>query len=735
MIRWQLLVLTLALGACQAQGDTFDKPEPKIPTEPIDPGTDPTVRPDGYDELLLKLAESKDWTPEDFLGAYTPQFAADLSYDPTQAQYLDLVAGSSLALDSDETARLSTDGFVITDDQFPSFVYGYHTIYMEDLPVYVSADAILYAVHRSYDAILVDIEQQALIGSLRTVLEQARIALNQGEAAGFSADVETDLDLHLAVALSLLDGSVAPPIAGADAVDIQSFIDRAIAAKGSERVMLYGSERLLDFSQFEPRGHYTLNEELERYFRAVMWLGRIDFRFLEPNDENKLVFSRRQFYLTVALNQLVTGEARDNYDLIDRTIGAFVGEPDGLHLGEVDALLTALGLADARDAADLSDEDIAATIQKYQFGAQRISSHFMINGIAGTTKPLSHSFAALPQRYVLDSHVFSNVVYDRVQSGNVYRMMPDPLDVAFAALGNDQAGVLLADQLSEYDYQHDLNAMRILADSHDEAFWGANLYNLWLSAIRGMSPNDDLADLAASGLPAVAATEPWGRRVINAQLASWAELRHDTILYTKQSYTGGAACEYPDAYVEPYPAVFDALAAFAQKGITIANDLDHENAAAYFERLEAAVSRLGDMAAKQRSGEPHDADDVAWINQAVMIEPNCDGTLLGAQGWYADLYYSGQEMDFDPTIADVHTQPTDESGNVVGKVLHVGTGMPNAMVVTVETCEGPRAYVGLVSSYHEEVTQNFERMTDEQWAPEVMSGAVTRPAWVSPLGL
>ena len=33
----------------------------------------------------------------------------------------------------------------------------------------------------------------------------------------------------------------------------------------------------------------------------------------------------------------------------------------------------------------------------------------------------------------------------------------------------------------------------------------------------------------AETLPQIAKTEAWGRRLLNTQLASWAELRHDTI--------------------------------------------------------------------------------------------------------------------------------------------------------------------------------------------------------------
>ena len=33
-------------------------------------------------------------------------------------------------------------------------------------------------------------------------------------------------------------------------------------------------------------------------------------------------------------------------------------------------------------------------------------------------------------------------------------------------------------------------------------------------------------------------------------------LRHDTVLYAKQSYSAGSKCFSPEGYVEPYPEVY-----------------------------------------------------------------------------------------------------------------------------------------------------------------------------------
>ena len=70
---------------------------------------------------------------------------------------------------------------------------------------------------------------------------------------------------------------------------------------------------------------------------------------------------------------------------------------------------------------------------------------------------------------------------------------------------------------------------------------------------------------------------------------------------------------------------------------------------------------------------------------------------------------------WSPTIADVHTEPVDETGSPVGHVLHVGTGYARLMVVTANTCEGPKAYAGLASSHFEEVTENLQRLDDPAW--------------------
>jgi hypothetical protein len=81
----------------------------------------------------------------------------------------------------------------------------------------------------------------------------------------------------------------------------------------------------------------------------------------------------------------------------------------------------------------------------------------------------------------------------------------------------------------------------------------------------------------------------------------------------------------------------------------------------------------------------------------------------------------------DPTIADVHTDPAD------AQVLHAATGLPRLLYVTVDGCNGPRAYAGVVSSYFEVVTENLQRLSDMEWSAQLMATPPADVDWIAGL--
>lgn len=679
--------------------------------------------------LLQSLGEAAAMDGATLQATYPSPAVVNPTYDATAATGMELIQASSLALNEAELSALTKHGLVISKrKQFPSFAYGYKTLYLEDLPLYVSADSILEAVHRTFDSLLKQNEELVLISELDQMLVGMR---NRLASSTLDAAVKKDADLYLSLALSLLKGQLQGPVASADAGEISALFELATRAEKHKAVTLFGVQRDEDFSQFEPRGHYADSDALKRYFKAMMWLGRVDLRIIETQGDGTQTFYRRQFDAAVALRELLGQSEFKLWQHIDDTIGAYVGEHDSMTPKSLDGLMTALNVATLADAASLSDQQIIDEIARGGWGAQRIASRIIIKSVPGPTLPLDRSFLLFGQRYTVDSHTFVNVTFDRVQG----RMMPEPLDAAFAALGNNAALPLLSDEFGNASYVAGLAKTRALVDAHEPAYWEGSLYTRWLGALRSLSPQDN------SALPSIAKTPAWQTRMLSTQLASWAELRHDTILYVKQSYTAGAVCEFPDAYVDPYPEFYAKLGGLAEAVGSAAQGLPDSAATlktsvqAWVANFKAVTANLQKMAEDQLTGTPHSAELMAFINDAVKWDEQalCGGvTRSNLAGWYLKLYlneYAG--LDYDPVVADVHTQPTDAVGNDVGRILHVGTGMPRLMVVTAETCQGPRAYAGLAFSYGELITEDWERLNDTEWEATIAKSPFPDATWMS----
>jgi hypothetical protein len=199
-------------------------------------------------------------------------------------------------------------------------------------------------------------------------------------------------------------------------------------------------------------------------------------------------------------------------------------------------------------------------------------------------------------------------------------------------------------------------------------------------------------------------------------------------------------CDFPDANVDPYPEFFHALGRFAELGQRALGTLElgpdsevGERVRRYFETLAQVMGTLGRMADAQRTGAPHAAEDVAFINQAIAFRPGC-GVPSGQDGWYAQLFFdNAQSIEEAPTIADVHSDPGGDTPVVRNaNVLHVGTGRPRLMVAVVDSCTGPRAYVGAVFDYQEQFTDGLTRLTDAEWGEMVGQGVRWEPAWMVP---
>lgn len=638
---------------------------------------------------------------------------------PAEAQAL-----SDRALAPAEAKILSEQGLVLpASGGVSSFHVGYTALFHANQPVYVTADSLLYAWHTSYDSLLAQLEYDALSPALATMLTELR----GGLATLPASEARADVDLYLAVAHSLLTGAVAAPVGDADPARLSAVAAQCEAAEGPAPLTLFGARAGFDYSMLKPRGHYTHSVELQRYFRAMSFLGRVELRLASQLPDGSWVADRRALRGAALLDSLFTGSTRTAWQHLDSTLASFVGPPDSMSLPGLSQGLRALGPVDLA-----SDAAIAAAFEGP--AQQRIRTQLVQAG----QRPIA--FVLLGQRFVYDSKVLSNLVYGSLDTLPM-RMMPSPLDVAASVLHHPLARELLEPQVKLYGapYAAALDAEWKQTDAEDPALWTGSIYHGWLKALRELSP-DAARD---QGLPAPLSSKGWGRRVLDTQLASWAELRHDNLLYAKQSVTAMALCEFPFAYVDPYPAFYEAMEQLAVRTSATIDALPYQTPRkaallTWLTGVRATMTRLRELAVRERANQPLRAEDLDFINHMVSLTGRSVGctAITEAEGWYADLFLDrSKALWHEPVIADVHTQPTDEDGNLVGYVLHVGTDNPRLMVVTLQHDGGAHAqtYRGYVSTYLETQTKDFQRYTDEDWRALLQKAPPAAPEWLAPI--
>jgi hypothetical protein len=656
-----------------------------------------------------------------------------------------------------EEDLLANNYFMVSDRlKYNSWVEAFISIYNNDLPLFISTDFVLHTLHNSYDVILQTLEWQFLEPNLISLLDALYSSFpalynNYKDDARFT-DVLSDVDLYISVAYSLAKNQAyLPQFHSRDQYDeiIQSVQDEQM-----KEIVLFTTAprtRKVDFSQFKPRGHYNKTIytpagqiTLENYFRAMMWLGRIDFLLTAPPENpwepDWTVDELRRMKLgAILLNELLHScGKKDLLDTHEKIIGFLVGPADNLTPDELKGLATSLLEEPADLFNDIVYNQFDDTLNSSDdYGQKIMSNFFYVDPFSSDPGKLPVSFKLMGQKFLIDSYVTSEVVYDRIIQNNVkiYRGLPDPLDV-MAVLGNEDAMALLEEELETYKYAYKISSLKYLVDAYDQDFWEQSLYNTWLSAIRELNPPASSTDL-----PYFMQTTAWHHEKLTTQLTSWAALRHDNILYGKQSYTGGTSCSYPYTYIEPYPEFYERLQLFAGNAagffheVFAGTSLSSNNTIVnYYTRYAEIMGMFKTIAQKELSGIPVNENEITFLKTIIN-----DYMISGPSvtGWFNDLFFEpdlGLNPDF--IVADIHTQPTDQTGNVVGHVYHVGNGYINNGIFLAPNPVNPGqliACAGPVSSFYYQVTDDFYRYNDQEWAEKFAGGTELpdRPDWIA----
>ncbi|MCQ1535664.1 DUF3160 domain-containing protein [Methanosarcina sp. KYL-1] len=661
----------------------------------------------------------------------------------------------------------------------------YVTLKEEEVPVFITSDSLLHLYHIQFDETLRQVEEREFYDLLweinRALLNASVEEYNSASSSDASSSDASSSEVkeaarrnaaYFAVALSLLqpqpeqvqktdepfsepysseyDESLFP--AGAEEkyqFEVPGFVKEEV---DSELALIEGHAGFApspiflyeeDYSQYVPRGHYTRSEMLKNYFRAFMWHGRVSMllkgKLIQAGDPEKEARIQTIQASLIASELENEPELLEKWDRIYSVTAFYVGFSDDLGPYEyMEAMDSVFGSGD-REFNKTTVGELKARLAEYQgpriYGGTGncIIEPPFTPAQADECLENTRGFRFMGQRFIPDSYMFSNLVgaytgeyrgdletpFTLVISGagRPIRGFPRGLDT-MALLGSERAGYWL-DELddSEYrNYSSQYGKLESEFSNFSAAEWNRNLYWAWLYSLQ------PLLKTYGDGYPTFMQTGAWQDKELSTSLASWTELRHDTILYAKQSYTmvESAAPMPPEerpvvGYVEPVPEFYARLLALTRmtnQGLEETDVLD-SSSKARLTSLEGTLEKLLDISERELENEELTEEDYESIKNF--------GDQL--EGVIADVDDRAKKTTI---VADVHTDSNTKA------VLEEGVGYVDMIVVAYKLPDG-RVLIGAgpVFSHYEFKQPMDDRLTDEKWREMLEEKPPERPEWTS----
>ena len=600
--------------------------------------------------------------------------------------------------------QLGKDGFAIVPARQNQLFQIYEQNDYSDFPSFVTTDLYLQLYHLYFDCMLRELEETHLMKLMTDFSHDMFYAMNRMEnwSGGDELIRQTALKnaAYYIIAYKLFTGeSLGTPEQKAVA---EPEYNLCLAAQDNYSTFMKDYKEIqFGYSLFRPRGHYTRSEKLQRYFRGMMWLQTANFG-LDNKDE--VLAAVMQAYALKNDDKLVK-----KYETLNELITYMMGKPDNLTIMQVKTQVDKLNM----QMEDLmhNDEAIAQLTAKLnEIGDKQTL-------IRPKFEKTSHNkINLMPQRYQPDAEVLQEMVdYDGKPT---QRATPKGIDF-FAAMIVPEAEKILMDEKTQW--KGFVPALQKMKQRMQQINWEETIATKWMSTLRSLCDRDPQLNL-----PYFMVTSEWNLKDLNAMLASWAELKHDAILYAKQpmgAECGGGGPPEPvvKGYVEPNIG-------FWRKAIILLNDTERllKEQNMLTEKISLATNRMKEEAEfllaiseKEVSGKPVTDEEYGQLECIGATFENISLDLVRQPDQYLMGWDDVQGADKKVAlVADVYTANADN--NPEKSILFEAVGDADEIYVVVEIDGYLYLTRGAVLSYRE-FTQpiNMPRLTDEEWQKQL----------------
>ena len=583
-------------------------------------------------------------------------------------------------------------------------------------PNFVTTDLYLQLYHLFFDTMMRRVEEGKLSDVIASLCKQmhGKMIKRAGTADKTLKDAAEWNAAYFAVGYQLMTGK-SLAVSSKYQNEVKTELNNCKASENAFSTFLEYTDIYFPYSLFRPRGHYTRSEKCEKYFRAMMWLQSVPF----GTDKQQQL----QRAALIAEEMMSDSNLRRAYDSVSEPITYLMGTPDNITIIQVGEIMKRQGVGTSqllknKKAMQRFKKEVEAVGDKQT----RIRPKFEYSS--------HHKINFMPQRYQPDGEVMQEMV--DCDNKPTKRDVPMGLDV-MAALGSSAAERILINELKQ-DKQWELfvpnlQNMKKLMTTID---WNACVTNKWLDALNKLNTAND------SRVPYFMKTPQWDKKNLNASLASWAELKHDAILYAKQPMVaecGDGSLPAPQVvgYVEPNLSFWEKAVALVSdtRNVLKRYQLMDENIANILDAVGEQAQFLLNVSKKELAGQKiteEEYDQIRYIGATfeylsleMIKEP--DQTLMG----WSDVQGTDKAI---PVVADVLT--SNGNNNPEPSILYEAVGPANEIYVVVEVNGQLRLMRGGVFSYREfKRPVDEQRMTDEEWQQKLKEYPSTgKPSWM-----
>ena len=606
-------------------------------------------------------------------------------------------------IDKEILEKLQQNNFVITKGNNLQLFHAYEENDYRQVPNFITTDLYLQAFHMYFSYILKSLEKQHIIPTLEMLCHSfnaACIKLAEQTEDESLKDMAEHAATFYAIPYYLLTNKTLT-VPSKYETEYQEEIEHINKQEDNFSDFLSYKDAYFPYSLFKPRGHYTREPQLQAYFKAMMWLQTACFCREQQEQLKRSIFQAAVLCTYKSIDQTPLIKL---YQHIYTPLTFLMGEADNLSIFDIARIL------EKNNAIHIEDALTAGQIEKVNQALIELAKHK--NNIKPQIEVTCRDkINFMPQRYLSDNEVIQKLVDVNPNSQRAY---PKGLDV-FATFGTGTAESLLIDFYKEpnnwSEYSKELQQLKDKFKTSKST--QLSVYELWMKSLLTMQQTD-------KNNPGFMQTPEWGYKNLNTALASWAELKHDAILYGEQPMAaecGGAGPPDPIVvgYVEPNLPFWRKMENILQatRLILQQNDCMTDDLKGKTDQLNDYVTFLIQVTEKELRGEK-------------LTEPE-----------YRTLEYMGSSIEYftlsvvDPDlhlddwslvqgpdksiaiVADIYTR--NIRGCNKNGILHIATGNANNIYVVVEIECNLYLTRGATFSYYEFVQPLGTRLTDEEW--------------------